>query len=292
MFNLFRKKEDAAPEDRVAACLRRKDYPGLAKAYYEMGRAAMEAGDPGRAMLWLGRADTVYSARDDVYSKVGETITEDCSDRIAALEEAPLLINRIEEEITGRIPGMDDAQVRVWSLLALARLVPAANRLGTLPGCGALGKLERCLDLALQSFQSPITPDEFDFIGSVCGELSELSDSEHFFAGGETPCGAGAPLEVFDLNGLAMLLNLDAFFSGHLHTLAGHPVKDQGEIIPCALLPDYWTRTVGGDIQDIPQVRAELERIRADCEFVRSGPTWGAVIRRAEEYKALDVFAV
>ena len=116
MFSLFKKKEDAAPEERLAACLQKKDYAGLARAYYDMGKAALSAGDEGKAMLWFGRADTVYSARDDVYDKVGEKITEDCSDKIGELEEAPLLSNQIEEEITDRINGMDDAQVRVWSL--------------------------------------------------------------------------------------------------------------------------------------------------------------------------------
>ena len=62
-------------------------------------------------------------------------------------------------------------------------------------------------------------------------------------------------------------------------------------MIPCALLPDYWQRTVGGDIRNIPQVKAELGRIWDDCEFVRSGPTWGAVAERIETYKALDIFA-
>ena len=65
MFNLFKKKADAAPEERLAACLQKKDYAGLARAYYDMGKAALSAGDEGKAMLWFGRADTVYSARDD-----------------------------------------------------------------------------------------------------------------------------------------------------------------------------------------------------------------------------------
>lgn len=290
MFELFKKKS-ASPEERAAECQRKKDYAGLAKAYYEMGKSAMEAGDQGRAMLWLGRADTVYSARDDVYDKVGEKITDDCSDRIGELEDAPLLINELEAQVTEQVNGLEDPQVRVWSLLSLARLVPVANQLGALPGCGALGKLEKCMALAVQSMQEPITPDEFDFIKDVCGELAGFSDSEHFFAGGGIPCPAGGPLEVFDLNGLAMLLNIEAFFDGLLRTLAGYPVNDQGEMVPCALLPDYWVRTVGGDIREIPQVKAELDRIWADCEFVRSGPTWGAVAQRMEEYKALDIFA-
>lgn len=290
MFELFRKKA-ASPEERIAACLRKKDYIGLAKAYYEMGKAAMEAGDQGRALLWLSRADTVYSARDDVYEKVGEDVTEDCSDRIGQLEEAPLLVNEIEEPVTAQVENLGDPQVRVWSLLSLARLVPAANRLGALPGCEVLGKLERCLDLVVQSFQDPITPDEFDFIMGVCGSLSDFGDSDSFFAGGEVECSAGAPLQVFDLNGMCTLMNIEMFFDSHLRTLANQPVNDAGQMIPCALMPDYWTRTRGGGLKEIPQVQAELERIWGDLDFVRSGPTWAAVAQRIGEYKALDIFS-
>lgn len=290
MFELFRKKA-ASPEERIAACLRKKDYIGLAKAYYEMGKAAMEAGDQGRALLWLSRADTVYSARDDVYEKVGEDVTEDCSDRIGQLEEAPLLVNEIEEPVVEQADGLGDPQVRVWSLLSLARLVPAANRLGALSGCEVLGKLERCLDLVVQSFQDPITPDEFDFIMGVCGSLSDFGDSDSFFAGGEVECSAGAPLQVFDLNGMCTLMNIEMFFDSHLRTLANQPVNDAGQMIPCALMPDYWTRTRGGGLKEIPQVQAELERIWGDLDFVRSGPTWAAVAQRIGEYKALDIFS-
>lgn len=289
MFELFKRKA-ASPEERIADCLRKKDYVGLAKAYYEMGKAAMESGDQGRAMLWLSRADTVYSARDDVYDKVGEKITEDCSDRIGELENAPLLINEIEAPVVEKVDGLGDGQVRVWSLLSLARLVPVTSRLGALPGCGVLGQLEKCLALAVQSFQTPIPPDEFDGIVSVCNALSDFGDSEYFFAGGEVPCPAGAPLQVFDLNGMSTLMNIEMFFDGHLRSLAGNPVNDAGQMIPCALLPDYWTRTAGGEIRDIPQVQAELVRIWDDFAFVQSGPSWGEVTRRIEEYKKLDIF--
>lgn len=291
MFNLFKKKGDAVPEERLAACLRGKDYAGLAKAYYDMGRAALEAGDQGRAMLWFSRADTVYSARDDVYEKMGEKLIDDCSDRIGELEEAPLLANRIAEEVEERAEDLGDAQVRVWSLLTLARLVPVGEKLAALPGCGVLGTLGKCLDLCVKSFQEPITQEEFDYVKDVCGGLYALSDADSFFAGGEVPCAAGAPLQVFDLNGLTALLSIEGFLDGQLRCLAGEGADDDSSLVPCALLPDYWTRAVGGDIAAIPQVKAELGRIWDDCEFVQSGPTWGEVARRAADYKALDVFA-
>lgn len=293
MFSLFKKKEAAAPpQQRLADCLQKKDYAGLAKAYYDMGRAAMDSGDPGRAMLWLSRADTIYSARDDVYEAVGDKLADDCSDRIGALEDAPLLSNQIVEEIDDKRDGLGDAQVRVWSLLTLSRLAPMGDKLAQLPGCGVLGRLGKCVDLAVQSFQTPISQEEFDFLKTVCGELYALSDSQDFFAGGEVPCAAGAPLQVFDLNGLTTLLGIEGLLDGQLRCLAGEPVEDDGGLIPCALVPDYWIRTVGGDLRDIPQVKAELDRIWADRDFIRSGPTWTAVAQRIQSYRSLDLFAV
>lgn len=293
MFSLFKKKEAAAPpQQRLADCLQKKDYAGLAKAYYDMGRAAMDSGDPGRAMLWLSRADTIYSARDDVYEAVGDKLADDCSDRIGALEDAPLLSNQIVEEIDDKRDELGDAQARVWSLLTLSRLAPVGDKLAQLPGCGVLGQLGKCVDLSVQSFQTPISQEEFDFLKTVCGELYALSDSQDFFAGGEVPCAAGAPLQVFDLNGLTTLLGIEGLLDGQLRCLAGEPAADDGGLIPCALVPDYWTRTVGGDLRAIPQVKAELERIWADYDLVRSGPTWAAVAQRIQAYRSLDLFAV
>lgn len=291
MFNLF-KKSAAAPEERLAACLAKKDYPGLARAYYDMGKAAMEAGDLGRAMLWLSRADTIYSASDDTYEALGEKLTDDCSNRIGELEEAPLLSNQIVEEVEDKCSQLGDAQVRVWSLLTLARLTPVGERLSGLPGCQVLGALGRCLDLVVQSFQEAITQEEFDFIKTVCSDLYALSDDEAFFAGGEIPCAGGAPLQVFDLNGITTLLSIEGLLDGQLRCLAGEPMDDDGGLIPCALVPDYWIRTVGGDLRDIPQVKAELDRIWADRDFIRSGPTWTAVAQRIQSYRSLDLFAV
>lgn len=292
MFNLFKKKAPAVPpEDRITDCLQKKDCVGLAKAYYDMGKAAMEAGDHGKAMLWLSRADAIYSARDDIYEALGEKLTDDCSDRIGELEEAALLSNQMIEQIEERVEALDDAQVRVWSLLTLARLVPVGAALSALPGCGVLGTLGQCLDLVVKSFQESITQEEFNLLKVVCGDLYALSDDEAFFAGGEVPCAAGAPLQVFDLNAMTTLLGIEGLLDSQIRCLAGEPMKDDGGLIPCALIPDYWTRTVGGDIRDVPQVKAELDRIWSDLDFVRSGPTWTAVAQRVEEYKAVDIFS-
>lgn len=299
MFNFFKKKDAATLEDRLEDCLKKNDHAGLAKTCYEIGKDAMEAGDQGKAMLWLSRADTIYSAQDDVYEAVGEKIVDDCSDRIGQLEEAPLLSNQIVEQIEEKTQDMDDAQVRVWSLLTMARLSPLGTRLSALPGCGVLGALDRCVDLVVKSFQEAITQEEFDFIKAVCGDLYDLSDSEAFYAGGEVPT-AGAPFQVFDLNGMmGVEQELNSFIDSHLRLIAAlsQGVEDpaaaaESDIVGCTLLPDYYVRTGGGRLEEVPQIRAELERIQNDYEFICDGLTWEKVGQRIAAYQALDILAM
>ena len=76
----FGKKEAKTPEERLAELQKKQDWAGLVKAYYELGVSAMDGGDLNHAQLWLHRADTIYSADDDIYDKVGEKIMDDCSE--------------------------------------------------------------------------------------------------------------------------------------------------------------------------------------------------------------------
>ena len=124
----------------VEECQKDQDWAGLARAYYRSGVDAMEAGDLDRAQLWLGRADTIYSADDDVYDEVGDALIDDCSDHIGQLEEEPLLYNRIPSSVEEMADSLGDAQIRVWGLLSLARLVKLGERLSVLPGCEALSR--------------------------------------------------------------------------------------------------------------------------------------------------------
>lgn len=93
MLGLFEKKK--SPEERLETCLKKKDWDGLSRAYYDMGVSAMDSGQLNKAVLWLSRADTIYSASDEVYTKTSKNrlfhkqIVDDCSSRIGTLEEAP-----------------------------------------------------------------------------------------------------------------------------------------------------------------------------------------------------------
>lgn len=296
MFKLFGKTEES-PEERLLVCQRKKDWAGLVKAYHGLGRAAMDQGRLNRAVLWLHRADTIYSAKDEIYSRVGEKLTDDCSDRIGILEDAPLLYNSVPAEIDEKAEALGDSQIRLWGLLSIARLVALGERLGRLPGCEVLSRLGWTVDTVLKSFQTPITQGEYDRLMDTCNALYDFGDSESFYGGGEIDVSGGAPFQVFDLNGMmGVHLELNGYLDNHLRFLAA---LSQGREPPAAgssaaggsLLPDYYVRTLDSSPENVPQIRAELERIRNDYEFLRAGLTWEQVAQRVETYKALDILA-
>ncbi len=291
----FGKKETKTPEERLADLQKKKDWAGLAKAYYEMGTAAMDGGDLNRAQLWLHRADTIYSADDAVYEKVGDKLTDDCSERIGALEDEELLYNSILSEIEEKAEELEDTQLRVWGLLSVARLVKLGNRLSSLPGCQVLGELGWAVEMMLNSFLKLPSQEDYQKLMDICNGLYELGDSEAFYGGGQIDVPGKAPFQVFDLNGMGVLLELSGCVDSHLRLLAalsqGAADLPRGEIgvVSCALLPDYYVRTLGGKPEDAPQIKAELARIWSDYELVRSGGLLSEAAKRISQYQELDI---
>lgn len=296
MFGLSKSKSKN-PEELLKSCQQKRDWAGLARAYYDMGVAAMEEKDLNRAVLWLHRADTIFSASDKVYKKVGEKLVDDCSERIGTLEETPLLYNDIPEEMAGKSEDMKDIQIRLWDLLAIARLANLGERLGKLPGCEVLGQLGYAVSLMFRSFRQPVAQEEYDELMDICNALYELGDSQAFYADGEIDVPGGAPFQVFDLNGMfGVHLQVNGYIDSHLRLLAAlsngkEPDPAESFMNGCTLLPDYYVRTAGRRPEDIPQIQAELARIREDYEFVCSSPDWEAIRQRLEEYKKLDILA-
>ena len=129
MFGLFGKKDEQSLKERIIECQKKKDWDRLARTYYDLGVDAMNKGELNKAVMWLSRADTVYSASDETYEHVGKNrlfhkeIVSDCSDRIGALEDESLLYNDVPADVDEKAEEMGDLQVRVWGLLSLARLV-------------------------------------------------------------------------------------------------------------------------------------------------------------------------
>lgn len=298
MFKLFGKKAPASPEEQLAECRKKRDWKGLAIAYYDLGRAAMDQGDLNRAQLWLHRADTVYSALDEVYEAVGDEIIDDCSDRIGQLEDTHILYNDVPSQVEEKAAGLGNARTRVWGLLSMARLADLGKRLSTLPGCEVLGRLDQAVDTVLASFQAPPGEEALRFLKDLSAGLYQLGDSPYFWGtGAEIAVPGGAPFQVFDLNGmLGVPLEVMAYINEHLDMIqaisqGGEPPQPETGIIACTFLPDYHVRTGSGRLEEVPQVQAELARIWNDYDFICSSPSWEATAERISAYKALDILA-
>lgn len=155
LFQLFQKKPAAQSLETLQTQLdnarRKKDAPKLAQAYYALGVYHMERDDPERADLYLGRADAIFSARDDIYDKVPELIREDCAQRLAQLESMSLLPGRLTAHIEERAEQLDSVQLRLWGLMTLARLNKVGLALSAVPGCQILGQFRRAVELTLRS---------------------------------------------------------------------------------------------------------------------------------------------
>ncbi len=297
MFKLFGKKAGSL-EEQLAECQQNKDWAGVARAYYQLGVAAMEKGELNQAQLWLNRADTIYSADDRVFKKVGEKLMDDCSERIGQLEDAPLLYNNVPASVEEVAGELGDIKVRIWGLFSMARLVRLGERLGALAGCEVLGKLGWAVDTVLKSFQEPPTEEEFNELRSLCSGLYELGDAPTFCnTENEIEVPGGAPFQVFDLNGMmGAHLEIDAYLDAHLQMVCAlsrgeEPPAPETGIIAEALLPDYYVRTGAGKLEEVPRIKAELERIWSDYRFLGADITWELVAQKVEEYKKLDILA-
>ena len=234
MFGLFGKKEEKSPEERLAGLQNKKDWAGLSKAYYEMGKAAMDRGDLNHAQLWLHRADTIYSADDATCEKVGDKIMDDCSDRIGALEEeGGLLYNSLPAQIEEKADG---------------------------PGCEVLGELGWAVDMMFKSIQEAPSQEEYQRLMSVCNGLYELNSKPAYYTG-EIEVPGKAPFQVFDLNGMmGVEQELNSCIDNHLRLLAALSQGAEGLHHPARLPRAHRHRKSGGGPPDQGGAGAHLER--------------------------------
>lgn len=288
VFGFFHKKDKTAPAERLEDCRRRRDYPGLARACYDLGVEHMERGELERAFLRLSQADAIYSARDEIYEAMGDRLTDDCSERIGQLEEAPLLVNEIAAQVEEKAEELGEDGCWIWSLFALARLGKLGKRLAALPGCEALGRLGEAAEIALHSFRGELPEEEFQRMDAVYERITELGDDPAYFGMNEEIPGPCGPFQAFDLEGTHTLTELSLYLEA-CNSRLDEARRPETGLVPCALLTGYYCRTAGGDLREAPQVRAELDRIWSDYEFLRSGPSWDGIAARLEAYRELDL---
>ena len=265
-------------------------YITLCQTYYQMGVAHMDAGRPAEAMLFLSRADTIYSAKDEIYEAVGSGLTDDCSERIGTLEEEPTLHNDFPQAVEELAEQLDEDLIRVWGLFTLCRLVKIGERLSALPGCECFGELRWAAEFVLRSFQQEVTGAQLQRLQDIGNTLYELTGSPAYFAGGAVGGPGGPDFEVFDLNGLLVPEELMMYLTAHVDRITGEASNVVTEIIPCALPIDYCLRTAGQE-EGHPLIQREIARIQSDLDFLRTGPTWAAVNQRAAAYMDLDILS-
>ena len=62
-------------------------------------------------------------------------------------------------------------------------------------------------------------------------------------------------------------------------------------IIPVTLLPDYYLRNGQENLRAVPLLAEELERIRADFDFLRSDPVPSQIQSRLNQYVVMDILS-
>ena len=89
---------------------------------------------------------------------------------------------------------------------------------------------------------------------------------------------------------------MNSFLDCHLRVLAAlsHGEEEElpfasSDMVGCTLLPDYYVRTGAANLADIPQIKAELQRILSDYDFLCSAFTWEDAENKILAYKQLDI---
>lgn len=280
--------------EQVLSAQKGQDLTKLARACYRLGVYEMDHGDLARGQLWLNRCQWIYDAQEDVCERLEESIQEDCGDRLSSLEDAPILANQVLAQALEKAEALDEDGVRLWGLMTLARLGKVGKRLAAVPGCEALGELDWAAELTCQWFCGPYAGRESDVnhLRDLCGRLYDLADSAQFAnSRQEAEVPGGPPLQTMDLCGLICMTELHLYLDGQCTLLEGGGAPPEAELVPCALLADYYLRTREGDIAALPQIQAEQERIWADYDFLMAKPEPAAVRERIAAYLDLDILA-
>lgn len=296
MFGFGKKKQGTKGlKEKAALQEENMELGELAETYYELGKAYAEKGDSERARLYLERSSTLYSNFDQVCGS-SEDFMDDCNERIGALEAKPLLGNKILEQVKEKSELLSNAQKYYWGLLSLARFQAVFQHLAGCQNCRILGEFSQVMDMLCRAVGQESQVEELDYSLDFITRFYDFCDSEAFVdTKNQAELGQGAPFQLFDLNGNStvtlMHLFVDKFISvlrDGFGTVEGNEEAEVG-FVPCTLLMDYYLRTREGDIQEIPQVRAEFNRIWSDYDFVKSHPVPQDVLHRLEQYRKLDI---
>jgi len=302
LFDRF--KKGAAFGDADLEALQSKgDWPGLARAYFARGKDCLAKGDRDRAKLWLGRSQAISESDDAIYEAVGDKQIDQCSELLGQLEEETYsdgVARRVEEKYA----ALTGSQKRLWGLLTLCRLERVLAAAGSVPGCVPLRDTGRVIDALLDHYYGEAGEEAWELLEGYNDFISGWGDMPAYLDARSTFFVSGEEFQLLDFQGeilpVELGLYLDVVVSGELspeetegldspEVLNALDLNDQSGLVRCGLLTDHYLRTRQGSIGDIPQVRAEEERIWDDLEFLLQDPDEGAVRERVEEYRRLNI---
>ena len=147
----------------------------------------------------------------------------------------------------------------------------------------------------IHSLQTVPAQEAYQRLMDMCNALYELNGKPVYYSG-EIEVPGRVPFQLFDLNGLfGVEQELNGYTDNHLRLLAAlsqgveELPRAESSIVGCALLPDYYVRSGAERLEDVPQIKAELQRIWSDYDFVRSHLTLEEAGKRIADYKRLDI---
>lgn len=306
LYDQFEKWEGLAGIDMLQA---RGDWAGVVKVYLDLGQRCYSEGDRERAWLWIGRVKTICG---NIYGIYGDLGVED-AERVITVGDSieddvwkvPIYTRQMERNIEAAAQALDEGQRALWGMLTICRLEKLLIHLGNISGCDSLRGVQEVIDIILATLYEGVGLTEVNKLQGYERVLYDVLFSMAYMDSRQTiPVSGAGAFQLFDLNGSRTLLNVIEYL---LHVVEGPldpatledpimaqvaaevPLDRLTQVVPCALLEDYYLRTRHGLLKDMAPVQEEEARIWGDLYFVRNHPSEREVRFRAAEYRALEL---
>lgn len=289
---LFGKKNQSI-EDLLAALTKAQEsanYIQIAELYYAIGEKYLKEGAEEKAFVYINRFDNLTGS-DDALCKKFEKKEEQASDWIGMLEEKPFYAKRMQDKIEELSETLNLRQKMQWNLLTLARFCTLFQKFSNFSGFEVLRQYENIIDILTESMFFDLRTDETQNISDWLVRFYDFSDSkEAADARNQIPVSGRSPFQACDLSGDLLLVDMFGTLDDLLKRAETNKSEDfDMAIVTAGLLTGYYVRTSTGNMQDIPEVKAEQARIESDYEFVCMNPSREQFMERMSEHKKVTL---
>lgn len=289
---LFGKKNQNI-EDLLAALTKAQEsanYVQIAELYYAISEKYLKEGAEEKAFVYINRFDNLTGS-DDALCKKFEKKEEQASDWIGMLEEKPFYTKRMQDKIEELSETLNLRQKMQWNLLTLARFCTLFQKFSNFSGFEVLRQYENIIDILTESMFFDLRTDETQNISDWLVRFYDFSDSkEAADARNQIPVSGRSPFQACDLSGDLLLVDMFGTLDDLLKRAETNKSEDfDMAIVTAGLLTGYYVRTSTGNMQDIPEVKAEQARIESDYEFVCMNPSREQFMERMSEHKKVTL---